>query len=219
MKQEEIDKLAKKIWNYQELDQKLKKSDCILVLGCVDTRLANRAAELYLNGWAPVVLFSGSHGTFSGEDFDKSEAEIFSDIAVEQGVPDNKILIENKSTNTGENIKFSKELMQKEGYDIDRLMVVTTPFSERRAYAAFKKQWPEVKIVMSSPRIGFDNYPTEHLSKERMINTMVGDLQRIKVYPKKGFQVSQDIPAKVWEAYEKLVEQGYNKYLLGDDSD
>jgi hypothetical protein len=43
---------------------------------------------------------------------------------------------------------------------------------------------------------------------------MVGDLQRTKLYPDKGFQIYQEIPSDVWEAYEKLVEQDYTKHLL-----
>jgi hypothetical protein len=43
---------------------------------------------------------------------------------------------------------------------------------------------------------------------------MVGDLQRIREYPARGFQISQEIPDDVWEAYEKLVRAGYDKYLL-----
>ncbi len=43
---------------------------------------------------------------------------------------------------------------------------------------------------------------------------MVGDLQRIKEYPKLGFQIVQEIPDEVWNAYEKLVAAGYNKHLI-----
>ena len=43
---------------------------------------------------------------------------------------------------------------------------------------------------------------------------MVGDLQRIRLYPSKGFQISQDIPNEVWEAFEALVHEGYDKYLI-----
>lgn len=43
---------------------------------------------------------------------------------------------------------------------------------------------------------------------------MVGDLQRIAVYGKNGFQIPQDIPEKVWHAYEQLVALGFDKHLL-----
>lgn len=43
---------------------------------------------------------------------------------------------------------------------------------------------------------------------------MVGDLQRIKEYPAKGFQIEQEIPDEVWSAYETLVAAGYDKHLI-----
>jgi len=43
---------------------------------------------------------------------------------------------------------------------------------------------------------------------------MVGDLQRIRVYPEKGFQIAQEIPADVWEAYEELVQMGFDSRLI-----
>lgn len=45
---------------------------------------------------------------------------------------------------------------------------------------------------------------------------MVGDLQRIKEYPIKGFQIQQEIPSNVWDAYEKLVSLGYTSHLIKD---
>jgi hypothetical protein len=48
---------------------------------------------------------------------------------------------------------------------------------------------------------------------ERVINIMVGDLQRIRIYPAKGFQIPQDIPDEVWTAYERLVKWGFTKHL------
>jgi len=39
-------------------------------------------------------------------------------------------------------------------------------------------------------------------------------MQRIKEYPKKGFQIEQEIPDDVWVAYEFLVEAGYTNRLI-----
>jgi len=56
-------------------------------------------------------------------------------------------------------------------------------------------------------------YRSGEITEDEVINVMVGDLQRIKMYPEKGFQVHQDIPKEVWDAYLKLVEMGYTKHL------
>ena len=43
---------------------------------------------------------------------------------------------------------------------------------------------------------------------------MVGDLQRVKLYADKGFQIHQDIPRDVWDAFEALVAAGYDSRLV-----
>jgi hypothetical protein len=43
---------------------------------------------------------------------------------------------------------------------------------------------------------------------------MVGDLERIKLYPEKGFQIYQEIPEDVWAAFEELVNAGYTRHLV-----
>jgi len=51
---------------------------------------------------------------------------------------------------------------------------------------------------------------------EHWIHALVGDLQRIKEYPKQGFQIEQDMPDEVWAAYEYLVAEGYTNRLIKD---
>ena len=85
---------------------------------------------------------------------------------------------------------------------------------ERRSLATFEKNWPGKQFVVTSPQISFEDYPTGEISLEKVINIMVGDLQRIKIYPAKGFQTHQIIPDDVWQAYERLVELGFDKQLM-----
>ena len=56
---DEILQSAQKLWDYHPMQHALKKADCILALGSNDLRVAERAAELHLEGWAPVIIFSG----------------------------------------------------------------------------------------------------------------------------------------------------------------
>ena len=215
MRQEEVNKLAKKIWDYMRIDQKLEKADCILVLGSHDPRVAQRGSQLFLQGFAPLVIFSGGRGSLTST-WETSEAERSVKIAIQMGVPEEKILVEDKSSNTGENITFTRRLLAERGVDPKKIILVTKPYMERRAYATFKKIWPEKEVVITSPKILFEEYPNEEIPKDEVINIMVGDLQRIKIYPGKGFQVAEEIPDDVWDAYEKLVEIGYTKHLVKD---
>lgn len=214
MNEDKIDSLAKIIWDYHHVNHQLKKVDCIFVLGSRDVRVAEYAAKLFFKGYAPFIIFSGGFGKITKDVFDKPEAEIFAEIAINLGVPPEKIIIENKSTNTGQNIDFTKQLLLDKGLDFKTFILVQKPYMERRTYATFMKLWPEKEFIVTSPPISYENYPNADISKEDFINVMVGDLQRIKIYPEKGFQIYQGIPENVWQAYEKLIELGYTSHVI-----
>lgn len=212
----EVKTLAKTIWEYHHVHHTLVTSDAILALGSHDTRVADRAADLYLEGWAPLLIFAGGLGRLTDGMWTEPEADLFARIAVQKGVPKEAMLIENRSTNTGENIKLVQQMLHKKGLDPETFIVVQKPYMERRSYATFAKNWPGKKFVVTSPQLSFENYPTEDIPLEQVIQIMVGDLQRIKVYPDKGFQVYQEIPADVWQAYERLIELGFDKQLISE---
>lgn len=214
MAEPSIDELAQIIWDYHHLHHKLEKADLILALGSNDLRVAEHAAKLYLQGWAPMLMFSGNVGALTRGKFARSEAETFAEIAIEKGVPPEAILIEPESTNTGENIANSRRILAGRGMDPETIILVQKPYMERRAYATFMNFWPGKRLIVSSPPISFADYSTPQLPKELVINIMVGDLQRIRDYPAKGFQIAQEIPVDVWQAYEKLVALGYDKHLI-----
>ena len=207
----EIFSLAQQLWDYHHMNQQLIKSDCILALGSHDLRVADRAAELYLQGWAPLVIMSGGLGNLTKNIWADTEADKFAAIAIQKGVPVDNILIENRSTNTGGKY-FIYPAITGKGLNPESFIVVQKPYMERRAYATFKKHWPDKTLLVTSPQISFDKYATEDIPLEKVINIMTGDLQRIKLYPAKGFQIYQEIPGEVWDAYEKLICLGFNKH-------
>jgi uncharacterized SAM-binding protein YcdF (DUF218 family) len=188
-------------------------SDVILVLGSLDLRVANRGAELYLQGLAPILIFSGGLGKVTKAMWKDPEADLMSRIALDMGVPAEAIFIENQSTNTGENILFTQKLLQDKGLHPQSFLLVQKPYMERRSYATFKKHWPDKELIVTSPQIAFEDYATPEMPMERVIELMVGDLQRIRIYPEKGFQIYQEIPEEVWRAYEKLVALGFTGHL------
>lgn len=208
----DVDFYAKKIWDYMLMKQQLEKADLIFVLGNNDIRVAEHAAELFLQGYAPIVVCSGGFG--KNTRFEKTEAEVFSERMIELGVAKNLILIESRSTNTGENVQFTKELLKEKAITIKKVIAVQKPYMERRTFATIQKQWPDVELLVTSPEISYESYTSDESLKKRFISLMVGDLQRIKEYPALGFQIPQDIPSDVWEAYEQLVALGYDEYLI-----
>ena len=206
--------LARTIWNYHLLHHQLHPSDAILVLGSNDLRVAEYGAQLLLTDWATRIVFSGGVGRLTHGLYADTEADAFADVARALGVPPESILIERSSQNTGENIKNSRQLLEETGLLPSRLIVVHKPYMERRTYAAFKQVWPDPELVVTSPPISFDDYPTPGISQADLIHMIVGDLQRIIVYPRFGFQVSQEIPTDVQIAFEQLVALGFTRELL-----
>lgn len=200
------------------MNHHLKKADAILVLCSYDKRVAERGAQLFLDGWAPLLIFSGGLGAITRGMWSEPEADQFAEVAMSMGVPQENILVENKSTNTGENVLFTRRLLAEKRLDPERFILVQKPYMERRSYATFRKMWPEKEALVTSPQVSFDEYLEKYTNPELMsddvISIMVGDLQRIKVYPEKGYQIPQEIPEDVWAAYEKLVSAGYDKHLI-----
>ena len=151
-----------------------------------------------------------TRGMFGGQ----SEAANFREVAVRAGVPPEAILCEELSTNTGENIRFTQALLAQQGRGAPAsLILVQKPFMERRTLATFMRQWgpPLPTFSVTSPSIPLSLYPREGVHRmglSDILETMCGDLQRIAVYPAKGFQAFQAIPQGVWEALKLLIREG-----------
>src|SRR5678810_762970 len=150
-----IQSLAETIWDYHLMKQQVAKADAILVLCSHDERVAERGAQLFLEGFAPLIIFSGGHGAITRSLWQEPEAERFARIALSMNVPRENILIEPESTNTGENIAFTKRLLEEKGFDPQKFIVVQKPYMERRSYATFRKLWPEKEVIVTSPQVSF----------------------------------------------------------------
>jgi uncharacterized SAM-binding protein YcdF (DUF218 family) len=210
--------LAQTIWHYHQLRHRLAPADVIVVLCSHDTAVAARGAQLWLDGWAPRLVYSGGLGAITRRLWSEPEADQFARIADAMGVPREHILLENQSTNTGENVAFTRRLLEAEGCEPARLILVQKPYMERRTFATFHKVWPGKEVLVTSPQVAFDEYlarySNQSLSPDDVVSIMVGDLQRIREYPRLGFQIEQEIPAAVWAAFEALVAAGYDRHLI-----
>ena len=205
------------IWDYLCLKQQPRKADCIVGFGNFNTDIARRAAQLYLDGFAPKVLFTGGLGRNTEGLLPEPEAVRFAKVAMECGVPEADILIEDRSTNTKENIEFMRQLLAEAGLPQEHILGVHQPFMERRIWAAMKVYWPELNFSVTSPQVTIPEYLVrareQGISENASISVIVGDFQRMDLYAKKGYQIPQEIPEQAWEAFRKLVAMGYDKQL------
>ena len=208
---------ASRIWDYHVLGQPLSRCRYICVFCSNDLRVADWSAELYKRDQGEVLVFSG--GIAHTDDllntgWDRPEAEVFANRAVQLGVSQSHIIFETGSTNSGENVTNVRRILQdREDFD-GSAIIVQKPFMERRTYATIQKLWPELSAILTSPPISFDEYIIDQNHFEILVNTVVGDLHRIIIYPQMGYQSYQHVPGDVLKSFNFLVQNGYTKHLV-----
>ena len=138
---------------------------------------------------------------------------MFSKVAIEKGVPKENILIEDKAKHTGENVTLSYKLLKEKNINPKSVILVSKPYSERRFYATFKKQWPDkdTLVYVDSPNLSLEEYLNTSLDKNRVINQMVKEIDKIIENPKLGFQIEQEIPNEVIVSKAYILENHLNQ--------
>ena len=216
----DVRRAARILWDYHRLGQEIRPADCLVVPGSHDLRVADHAARLYREGYAPLIVFSGGvahKGDLLDPGWDRPEADVFAERALLRGVPEEAVLRERRAAHTGENMMFSDALLRAAGHTGRRILLVQKPYMERRALATALAQCPRWEVRVTSPPITFDDYPDpgQGLTRDILIHIMVGDLQRILTYPDRGFQVAQNVPEPVMAAYRDLRDRGFDGHITG----
>lgn len=209
---------AQVLWDYLCLHQSIVPTDCIIGFGCYNLDIPRRAAELYHRGYAPRILFTGALGRNTRLMWQDSEAVRFARIAMDCGVPEEAILIEDRATNTAENIQFARELLEQKGISVQSILGVHKPYMERRIAAAWPVYWPQMPFRVTSFQQTMEEYLAaigrHGRTPEATIHMLAGDFQRMTVYAQKGYQIPQEIPESVQDAFDALVEMGYTDQLV-----
>jgi len=117
----------------------------------------------------------------------------------------------------GEVTRFTRDLLCGNGGRPRNLVLATKPFMQRRVWATMAVVWPEVPASLASERMTLDEYFTEDLPPENVIPIMLGDLQRVWIYARRGWSAAQIVPSEVMEAYGELKTQGFTQQLLPED--
>lgn len=202
------------LWDYHDMHHAVRPADVAIGLGSHDLGVATFAAELYRAGLFPRIVFTGANAPTTVERFPRGEAVHYREHAIVLGVPDEAILVEPEATNTGQNIEFTRRLLADHGIEVRSATLISRPYQQRRAYSTAKKLWPEIEVDCASRRLPLDEYIVSIGDVGRVISMLVGDTQRIMVYPARGFAIPQEMPLEVEAAYRRLVEAGFTGRLL-----
>jgi uncharacterized SAM-binding protein YcdF (DUF218 family) len=205
---------AEVIWNYHQLSHEPRQCDVGIGLGSHDLGVATYAAKLFHDGMFKVLVFTGATSATTRERFPRGEAEHYREHAVELGVPGSAIFVEPNATNTGENIRYSRSVLSAEGINPISAVLISKPYMQRRAYATAGKFWPELDVVCASEPISFPGYIDSIGDEKLVVDMLVGDMQRVLIYPRMGFAVEQEVSSEVVKSYSRLVERGFVSRLL-----
>ncbi|MFI6703742.1 YdcF family protein [Streptomyces sp. NPDC050509] len=205
---------AVRLWDFHQMRHEPRPCSVAVGLGSHDLSVADTTVELYRRDMAPLIVFTGATSRTTQGRMPRGEAVHYRDRALELGVPERVVLVEARARNTGENIRFSRALLEDAGVDVTSVLLISKPYEERRAYATACKLWPGVEFVSASTPMTFAAY-VESIGEPRLVlDMLVGALQRLLVYPEQGFMTTQSVPHDVTAAYERLCRAGYTSRLV-----
>lgn len=207
--------LGNVLWDYLRIGAPLERREAIVVFGGHDLRVADWAAQLWLDGWAPRLIISGGLGYYTSKIWHEPEAHKFRRIAITRGVDARAILIEDESRNSGENVLRTREMLQQHRIALRNAICVQKPYLERRVLLTLKRQWSCCDFLLTSPPLAYDTYPhPEIIDFDRLINELVGQVDRIEKYSALGFTEAIEVPESVLLAKRRLVEMGFIHHLV-----
>ncbi|MEI7777702.1 MAG: YdcF family protein [bacterium] len=168
-------------YDYLAENDVVEKADIMFVFGAKTPLRIEKAVELYQQGLAQRIIVSGRSPHYA-EEHSVTEAETYARIAVEKGVPANVIMVENKSITIPDNVRSSLNFLDESGISYSSIILVNSPYTQRRGWAHFKKYLPDtVKLIRVNSRVG-DQYRRDAWYKSPIgIDVVLGEYIKAKV--------------------------------------
>ncbi len=212
---ESINLSAKKLFDYLYLKSSLQHPDAIIGFGHFDLKIPEQCAILYQQAVAPFIIFTGGVGAGS-TGLTQPEAQVFFEYTRYRypEIEPEKIIIEAASTNTGENILFTQNLLQEKypelefGKRLKKVALVANAYRQRRVYLTCLKHIPQIKLFNAPPETDFESEKKLFASKgENIFQHIVNEIKRLIQYPAKGFMAKDNIPEDILQAYQMLKQR------------
>ncbi len=155
-----MNQIIQDISDFIFVEHEPQKADAIMVVGGVFPEVGEMAADLWKKGYAPVVFASGGVsikiGKFAGvrskqEIYNKeytSEFDFYQDVLRMNGVSEDAILGEQRSSFTRENAMFAREVADEHGMVLKKVILVCKAFHARRSLMFYQAAFPEVDFFV-----------------------------------------------------------------------
>lgn len=118
-----------------------------------------QALDLYNHKRIKTILISSGAGSIQFRD--QIESDLLKEFLVDNNVPDSVIFIDNKSDNTHENAKYTKDLLKEN--KLKSILLITSATHMRRSKWCFEKQGIEVDIYPTDKLVSIWRYDPEYL--------------------------------------------------------
>ncbi|MDO8538970.1 MAG: YdcF family protein [Opitutaceae bacterium] len=186
--------------------------DAIIGFGVFDLALPRFCGELFIHGAGRRIILCGGigagTGNLGGPEADAWRAELRKS---HPQIPDDEVLVENRSTNTAENITFTAELLKRAdpaggfGVGIHTAIIVASPSRLRRVRLTMAALQPAVHVVRQVPRFTFDAEQALYARHGIDYNDhLAGEIDRIVDYPKRGWVAAEPLPPEIARAHAVL---------------
>lgn len=192
-----------------------ERAELVLAMGSQDLHVADTAARAFCEVRADWLVCSGGFGKDTAGLFSQPEGVLYARRCLDAGVPAERLIVEDRASNSGENFQFSRRLLEDRGIRPGAGVIACKPYMAKRARAAGQWQWPEVRWSVFPHLISLAEYLDQGNDLTEVLNLMVGDLQRLRVYAGR-FQAPVEVPDAVWAAYERLAADGFDRFVIRD---
>lgn len=169
------------VYDYLAEEDVPEKSDLIFVFGAKTPFRIEKAIELYKQEISQTIVVSG-RGPYYGEGSAPTEAEVYAQMAMDKGVPEKAIIIEDKSITVPDNVRSSLNILDEKGISYNSIVLVNSPYTQRRGWAHFKKYLPDdARLIRVNCGTG-DQYKRDSWYKNPVgIEVIVGEYLKAKV--------------------------------------
>ncbi len=169
-----------KVFDYLSEEDSLEKADFIFVFGNRTYFRIDKAIEVYKKGFAPKLIISGNAPIYSQDN--TSEAAWLRQHAIEEGIPEESIIVEEKSLTLADNVKRSLDLLDKMEFQFNSIILVNHGFSQRRGWCYFKKFLPNsVKLIRVNSNAASTYTKEGWYTSYESIRVIINEFMKMKV--------------------------------------
>jgi uncharacterized SAM-binding protein YcdF (DUF218 family) len=137
--------------------------------------------SLYGQGYFNSLIISGGITRQEAS----SEAGTIFQALVKRGISEDRIVLEDKATNSGENVLFSRAKVR--DLDITEILLIGKISSKRRYIMTVRKQWPEIRRICCYG-VNYFSCAEEYWWKDREFRKrVISECRKIRSYIQKEF--------------------------------